>query len=99
MKVLVANSELDFLTGGFDGLSSQFPIVVVSAALRKCTVLKAIPTHKDLRRWKSLDYKSIDGDRGTVRVIDDWRMDLRHENTNEEECSVAVTGLRINDEN
>lgn len=93
MKVFVANAELEFLIGEADLLASRFPITVVSAARHKMTVLKAIPEYRDLAKWKSLGFLSIDDERGSVHVADDWRMHLRNEPNNERESAIAITRL------
>lgn len=99
MKVLVANPELDFLTGDSDVVAKRFPIAVISAARRKVVVLKAMPDYFDLTKWKSLEFAPIDSERGTVRVTGDWRMHFRNEQRNEEESAIAITRLDNDNKN
>jgi proteic killer suppression protein len=53
------------------------PVAVIQAARRKLIQLEAAADERDLRNWKSLNYKKLQGDKDgkrTVRVNDQYRI-------------------------
>jgi proteic killer suppression protein len=53
------------------------PVAVIQAARRKLVQLEAASDERDLRNWKSLNYKKLQGEKDgkrTVRVNDQYRI-------------------------
>lgn len=92
MKISVADPDLDFLTGGAP--PSKFPVRVVRAARRKYDLLRAVPQFDQVPLWKSFDYRAEGRESGSVSVLEDWRFDLRGEQTNDVKDAVTLTRMR-----
>lgn len=94
MKLIIGNSDLEFLENIGHLTETKLPVSVMHAAFIKTDLLKAIPCFPDLKKWKSLKFVSKDKNSGSISLIDDWRMDLRSTEGNEEQREVTLIKIR-----
>lgn len=93
MKVVIADSDLEFLDGG-SLAASRFPIRVMRAAFQRTDLLRAMPRYEHISRWKALRYQSAGENTGSIAVVDTWRMDVRGAVGNEDASQIAILRIR-----
>jgi hypothetical protein len=93
MQVTVASADLEFLVGG-SIVAARFPIRVIRAAKQRHDLLRAVPLFDQIPRWKAFRYERRDARSGSIFVTEDWRMDIRGEDSNEKPDHVSITAVR-----
>ena len=76
MRIEFADADLRRICSD-DAIKLPLPVAVIKAARRKLVQLESAVDERDLRNWKSLNYKKLQGDRDgkrTVRVNDQYRI-------------------------
>lgn len=76
MEIVFLDSTLAMLEGSEAG-QTKLPVAVIKSARRKLTMLRAASDDRSLRKWKSLHYEKLKGDREgqrSIRLNDQFRM-------------------------
>lgn len=77
MEISIKEPHLQFLIGDVTQ-ASEIPIRVIHFARLRLQTIEAMTQPNNMKKWKSLDYRSDDdGEDGSIAIIDDWRLGLK----------------------
>jgi len=96
MDIVFADESLALIETD-QAAATRLPVSVIKSARRKLTVLRAATDDRSLRKWKSLHYEQLKGDRDgrrSIRLNDQYRMVFTLDTSKEPQ---EITVLSIED--
>lgn len=94
MRLTFANNDLALIETD-KAHELKLPVAVVKSARRKLQVIRAAPDERTLRKWKSLHFEKLQGDRSdehSIRLNKQWRITF-FLHTDSEPHEIEVTAI------